>query len=57
MDLSIGSRFRRAWNVFKNRDLKVDMSWQLGYGDSRRADRVVLSSNNEKTIVNAACSP
>ena len=53
MDLSIGSRFRRAWNVFKNRDLKVDMSWQLGYGDSRRADRVVLSSNNEKTIVNA----
>lgn len=53
MDLSIGSRFRRAWNVFKNRDLKVDMSWRLGYGDSRRADRVVLSSNNEKTIVNA----
>ena len=53
MDLSIGSRFKRAWNVFKNRDLKVDMSWQLGYGDSRRADRVVLSSNNEKTIVNA----
>lgn len=53
MDLSIGFRFRRAWNVFRNRDLKADMSWQLGYGDSRRADRVVLSSNNEKTIVNA----
>ena len=53
MDLSIGSRFRRAWNVFRNRDLKADMSLQLGYGDSRRADRVVLSSNNEKTIVNA----
>lgn len=53
MDLSIGSRFRRAWNVFRNRDLRADMSWQLGYGDSRRADRVVLSSNNEKTIVNA----
>lgn len=53
MDLSIGSRFRRAWDVFRNRDLKADMSWQLGYGDSRRADRVVLSSNNEKTIVNA----
>ena len=53
MDLSIGSRFRRAWNVFRNRDLKADMSWQLGYGDSRRADRVVLSSNNENTIVNA----
>ena len=53
MDLSIGSRFRRAWNVFRNRDLKADMSWQLGYGDSRRADRIVLSSNNEKTIVNA----
>lgn len=53
MDLSIGSRFRMAWNVFRNRDLKADMSWQLGYGDSRRADRVVLSSNNEKTVVNA----
>ena len=29
------------------------MSWRLGYGDSQRADRVILSSNNEKTIVNA----
>ena len=53
MDLSFGSRIRRAWNVFKKRDSITDMSWQLGYGDSRRADRVVLSSNNEKTIVNA----
>jgi hypothetical protein len=31
----------------------TDMSWRLGYGDSQRADRVILSSNNEKTIVNA----
>jgi hypothetical protein len=31
----------------------ADMSWRLGYGDSQRADRVILSSNNEKTIVNA----
>lgn len=53
MDLSFGSRIRRAWNVFKKRDPITDMSWQLGYGDSRRADRIVLSSNNEKTIVNA----
>lgn len=53
MDLSFGSRIRRAWNVFKNRDLMTDMSWRLGYGDSQRADRVILSSNNEKTIVNA----
>ena len=53
MDLSFGSRLRRAWSVFRNRDPMTDMSWQLGYGDSRRADRVVLSSNNEKTIVNA----
>jgi hypothetical protein len=53
MDLSFGSRIRRAWNVFKKRDPITDMSWQLGYGDSRRADRVILSSNNEKTIVNA----
>lgn len=53
MDLSFGSRIRRAWNVFKNRDPMTDMSWRLGYGDSRRADRVILSSNNEKTIVNA----
>lgn len=53
MDLSFGSRIRRAWNVFKNRDPMTDMSWRLGYGDSQRADRVTLSSNNEKTIVNA----
>lgn len=53
MDLSFGSRMRRAWNVFKNRDPMTDMSWRLGYGDSQRADRVILSSNNEKTIVNA----
>lgn len=53
MDLSFGSRLRRAWNVFRNRDPMTDMSWRLGYGDSRRADRIVLSSNNEKTIVNA----
>lgn len=53
MDLSFGSRIRRAWNVFKNRDPMTDMSWRLGYGDSQRADQVILSSNNEKTIVNA----
>ena len=53
MDLSFGSRIRRAWNVFKNRDPMTDMSWRLGYGDSQRADRVILSSNTEKTIVNA----
>lgn len=53
MDLSFGSRIRRAWNVFKNWDPMTDMSWRLGYGDSQRADRVILSSNNEKTIVNA----
>lgn len=53
MDLSFGSRIRRAWNVFKNRDPMTDMSWRLGYGNSQRADRVILSSNNEKTIVNA----
>lgn len=53
MDLSFGSRMRRAWNVFRNRDPMTDMSWRLGYGDSLRADRVILSSNNEKTIVNA----
>lgn len=53
MDLSFGSRMKRAWNVFLNRDPMTDMSFNLGYGDSRRPDRVVLSSNNEKTIVNA----
>lgn len=53
MDLSFGSRVKRAWNVFTNRDPLADMSYQIGYGDSRRPDRVILSSNNEKTIVNA----
>lgn len=53
MDLSFGSRVKRAWNVFTNRDPLADISYQIGYGDSRRPDRVILSSNNEKTIVNA----
>lgn len=53
MDLSFGSRVRRAWNVFRDRNPMTDMSWQYGYGDSRRPDRVILSSNSEKTIVNA----
>lgn len=53
MDLSFGSRVKRAWSVFKDRNPLTDMSWQYGYGDSRRPDRVILSSNNEKTIVNA----
>lgn len=53
MDLSFGSRIKRAWNVFRDRSPMTDMSWQPGYGGSRRPDRVILSSNNEKTIVNA----
>lgn len=53
MDLSFGSRLKKAWNVFRDRNPMTDTSWNIGYGSSRRPDRTILSSNNEKTIVNA----
>ena len=50
MELSIGSRFRNAWNAFTNRD---PTRWYqpVGSGYSRRPDRPRLSRGNERSII------
>lgn len=50
--LTLGSRFRQAWNAFFNKDPTIMMSSGfLGYGNSWRPDRVSLSRGNERSIV------
>lgn len=50
MELKIGSRIRRAYNAFMNRD--PTRSYQdYGAGYSRRPDRVRLSYGNERSII------
>ena len=50
MELKIGSRIRRAYNTFMNRD--PTRSYQdYGAGYSRRPDRVRLSYGNERSII------
>lgn len=48
---SIIERGRRAWNAFMNRDPTGGYS-NSGYGSSSRPDRVKLSTNNARSIVN-----
>lgn len=50
MDLTIGKRFKRAWNVFTNRDPTQNFV-PSGYGYSSRPDRPRLSRGNERSIV------
>lgn len=53
MDETIGSRLKRAWNVFMNRD-PTDYSYQnLGSAYAYRPDRLRLSRGNERSITNA----
>lgn len=51
MDESIGSRLKRAWNIFMNRDPTEYQS--LGNAYTYRPDRVYLSKGNERSITNA----
>ena len=52
MELSLGSRLKHAWNVFKNRDpTSFYTNGEVGY--SYRPDRPRFSSRNERSIVNA----
>lgn len=48
---SILERGRRAWNAFMNRD-PTNAYASSGYGSSSRPDRVTLSRNNARSIVN-----
>ena len=52
MELNIGSRFKRAWNAFTNRDPTGGYK-SVGPGYSLSPSRPRLSRGNEKSIVNA----
>lgn len=47
----IGERFKNGWNAFLGRDPTYRYIYQNGY--SRRPDRLILSRNNARTIVNS----
>ena len=50
---SLGSRFKRAWNAFTNRDPTTSSYNGGGMGYSFRPDRVRFSRGNERSIVNS----
>lgn len=52
MQLSIGSRFKRAWNAFTNRDPTPFFN-SMGASYSYRPDRARFTRGNERTIVTA----
>lgn len=50
MELSVGSRFKNAWNAFRNRE-PTKVLQDIGYGYSYRPDRFRLTRGNERSIV------
>lgn len=55
MDNSIGSRLKRAWNVFLNRD-PTYYRRDFGTSYSIRPDRPRLTRGNERSIVTSVCN-
>lgn len=52
MDISFGSRFKNAWNAFRNQNPYPDYNNYGGYGGSYiRPDRVKLRTRNERSII------
>lgn len=50
MELSVGSRFKNAWNAFRNRE-PTKVFQDIGYGYSYRPDRFHFTRGNERSIV------
>ena len=50
MELSVGSRFKNAWNAFRDRE-PTKVFQDIGYGYSYRPDRFHLTRGNERSIV------
>lgn len=50
MELLVGSRFKNAWNAFRNRE-PTKVFQDIGYGYSYRPDRFRLTRGNERSIV------
>ena len=53
MAKNITSRFKKAWNVFFNKDPTLDNTYTYSVGNYYRPDRNRLSCGNEKTIINS----
>lgn len=53
MALSLGSRFKRAFNVFMNKDPTYEYLTALGCGYSLRPDRPRLTRGNNRTIISS----
>lgn len=52
MDVSLSSRIKKAWNVFRNRDPTKEFdSANITYNYSVRPDRVQLTRGNERSIL------
>ena len=52
MELSIGSRLKKVWNVFRNKDPSYDYR-DFGVSYSYRPERVRFTRGNERTIINS----
>ena len=50
MEITIGSRLKRAWNAFFNKDPTL-FRYDLGMSSSYRPDRMRFSRGNERSIV------
>lgn len=50
MAVTIGSRFKKAWNVFRNKDPSYEYQ-DLGISYSYRPERIRFTRGNERTIV------
>lgn len=50
MAVTIGSRFKKAWNIFRNKDPSYEYQ-DLGISYSYRPERIRFTRGNERTIV------
>lgn len=52
MELSVGSRLKKVWNVFRNKDPSYEYR-DIGVSYSYRPERVRFTRGNERTIINS----
>lgn len=53
MPETFGSRWKRTWNAFLNRDPTREYNYTQGAGYSRRPDQVRLNLGNERSIISS----
>ena len=50
MEMSLGSRLKHAWNVFKANEI-IKPRWDIGPSYHYRPDRPIFSRGNERSII------